>query len=532
LSRAEDWAALASPTAYPDDPSAASGVEWIQTHLSHVFRTGARVYKFRKAVDLGFVRFATRAERNADCLREVALNRRLAPDVYLGVAPLRGATLGPCAESLVAEDVEHCVVMRRLPDARDALSLLEAGALSGRQLDALAQLLALFHATHALGAPAPFTEDEWRERCTRPASDNFESLAEADAGLAPPELLATARERALGFAAEHADRFERRRREGRAVDAHGDLHLQHIWYERDDEEPIAIDCLEFSESLRKIDAASEVAFVAMDLRYRRARRLGERFLSRYATESDDYDLYSLVDYFTAYRAGVRAKVAALAARDPGIAAAQREGAAESAHRHLALAAEALAPTPSRPTLVLVCGVVGSGKSSVAAALADRIEAVAIASDRVRKRQLGALPTERLAAGWGEGAYSSQQTDRTYAGMLTRAGPVVASGRSVILDATWSRSEHRARAVEAARRCGADTFLVEVCCDPAIARDRLARRARAGTDPSDAGPEALEASAAAFEPIDRSAARTVRVDTDRSDWRDTLDDVVRRIRGSA
>jgi hypothetical protein len=112
----EVLAALATPRSYPHDPSARAGVQWIQTHISHVFLTGTRVYKFRKHVDLGFVRFAALEQRNADCLREVVLNRRLAPDVYLGVAPLEdapgGPRVGPAAEDLAALPREHCVVMR------------------------------------------------------------------------------------------------------------------------------------------------------------------------------------------------------------------------------------------------------------------------------------------------------------------------------------------------------------------------------------------------------------------------------------
>ena len=444
------WAALARAEAFRDDATAESGVEWIQTHLSHVYRTGARVYKFRKPVDLGFVRFDTRAERNADCLREVALNRRLAPDVYLGVAPLLGTResplVGSVAESLAGDPVEreHCVVMRRLPDGRDALALLDAGRLSAEQLDALAGLFARFHATHSLGAPAPFSREEWLLRCTRPVEENLRVFDGAERDLAPPELLERARDRACAFATAHADRFERRRRAGRAVDAHGDLHLQHVWYERDDVAPIAIDCLEFSESLRKIDAASEVAFLAMDLSYRGEADLGERFLRSYARESDDFDLYSVVDYFTAYRAGVRGKVAALAARDPAIDPDQRARAAISARRHLALAADAL-ERKSAPSLVLVSGVIGTGKSTVAAGLADLLGAVVVASDRVRKRLAGVPATARLGDGWQRGAYSARHTERTYAGLLARARPVLESGRIAILDATFARRALRSDA---------------------------------------------------------------------------------------
>ncbi len=178
--------ALAQPDAYPRDASARDGVECVQTHLSHVFLSRDRVYKLRKAVDLPFVHFATRAERNADCLREVALNRRLAPDVYLGVAAVEGAggrwRIGAAGESLAAPDAagevpEHCVVMRRLPEGRDALSLLEAGQLGGHHVDAVARRLAAFHAEVGLGAPAPWAPGEWRERVEAPVANNFRAMA-------------------------------------------------------------------------------------------------------------------------------------------------------------------------------------------------------------------------------------------------------------------------------------------------------------------------------------------------------------------
>jgi uncharacterized protein len=527
------WAALARPDAFPDDPSARAGVEWIQTHLSHVYRTGGRVYKFRKAVDLGFVRFRAREERDADCLREVALNRRLAPDVYLGVAALGGSAahprVGPCAESLGAPGAEHCVVMRRLPDGRDALTLLERGQLRETDLDALAARVARFHEAHGLGRPAPFSPDAWLEHCTGPAEDNLRALEEAGDALAPRELLAPARERARAFAAERAGRFETRRRDGRAVDGHGDLHLQHVWFERDGAPPIAIDCLEFSERLRRIDVASEVAFTAMDLRYRRQPGLAERFLRAYAREGDDFDLYSVVDYFVAYRAAVRAKVAALAVADAAIAPAQRARAAESVRRHLLLAAAALEPRP-KPALVLVCGIVGTGKSTVAAALAERAPGVVVASDRVRKRLLGLAPEVHAGGSWQRGAYAPEHTERTYAGLLARARTLLCAGRTAILDATFARRSWREAAAGLAGELGCPAFLVEVRCAEEVARERLARRAAAGTDPSDAGPETYALSARDFEPPDEwPAARRATIETDRDDWPEALAPFAERMR---
>lgn len=514
--------ALLDPAAYPGDPTAAAGVEVVQTHISWVFLTRERVYKVRKAVDLGFLDFSTRAARNADCAREVALNRRLAPDVYLGVAPLApgdgGLRVGPPGEALAPGAPEHCVVMRRLPDGGDALARLARGALEPTHLDAVAERVAAFHDANGLGAPAPFTREEWRARITGPVADNFTSLDASLAGAPEREALARVRARTADFERRHDARFEARRRAGRAVDGHGDLHLAHVWFEGESRDPVIIDCIEFSERLRRIDAASEVAFLAMDLAYRERSDLAERFLRRYARERDDFDLYAVVDYFVAYRAGVRAKVAALAAAEREIPAEQRARAAESARRHLAFAAGAL-ERPRAGALLLVCGVVGSGKTTVAELVADVLGGAVVSSDRVRKRLAGLAPLDRPRAGFERGIYTPERSKQVYGGLLERAEPIVASGRVAILDATWARAAQRAEALAWARARGIPALLVEARCGREVALERLSRRRREGRDPSDAGPELYDRSEAGFErPDEWPAARRLAVATDAEGWR--------------
>jgi hypothetical protein len=223
-------------------------------------------------------------------------------------------------------------------------------------------------------------------------------------------------------------------------------------------------------------------------------------------------------------------VAALAARDPAIPAEQRALAAHSARRHLALAADPFPGAAAKPALVLVSGVVGTGKSTVAQELAARLDAVVIASDRVRKQLLGVSSSTRLGAGWQQGAYTTEQTARTYTGVLERARPVLGSGRTAILDAAFPRRAQRESAARLACELGADALLVEVCCNEAAARERLARRAEAGTDPSDAGPQHYAASASGFEAVtDWPQARRTRIHTDREGWRNELPDLAAWVR---
>jgi uncharacterized protein len=523
-------AALTAPGAYPPEAGAAGGVSHVQTHISHVFLGAARVYKLRKAVRLPFLDFATQGARNADALREVQLNRRLAPDVYLGLAPLEhagdGLRFGPLGET-TAPGCEHAAVMRRLPDGRDALSLLEAGALGPAHLQAAAQRIAAFHRAHALGTPAPFSAEEWHERIQRPMRDNLESLrANAPAARLAPAAIASLAAAWSEALARAGAMLEARRREGRAVDGHGDLHAAHLWFEAGPESPLFVDCVEFEADLRRIDAASDVAFLFMDLAYRGHAQLGDAWLAAYAEASGDFGLYDVVDLYAAYRAAVRAKVAALAAADAGIAASQRDAAAASAARHLAFAQGLLAARPAGG-LVLVAGTVGVGKSTVAAALAEASGALLLSSDRTRKRLAGLAPDARAGATPDTGLYAREWSERTYAALLEHAAPALRAGRAVLLDATWAEQSRRRAAWELAQRTGARAFLLRVTCAEATATERVGARARRGDDPSDAGPELVARSRARFEPLsDWPADARGELSTDVPAWRARIPELLR------
>ena len=515
----------------PDDGEVAH----VQTHISHLFLTRDRVYKIRKAVRFPFLSFGTRAERNADCLREVALNRRLSPDVYLGIAPIESVEgrfrVGKTREQIEsgASGLEHCVVMRRLREGRDTQSLLERGELEPRHVEAVARRVAAFHASNSLGRPAPWSPAGWLSVIEVPILETLDLIGQHARDDLQRERAARLR---AGFETRLdacADAIERRRREGRAVDGHGDLQLAHVWFDGSDTDPSIIDCTEFSEDFRRIDAASEVAFYAMDLAYRGASRLAAQFLAEYAAAGDDFDLYSVVDLFVAYRSAVRAKVASLAATDVDIRAEQRTAARGSADRHLALAESSLADR-APGFLVLTCGTVGSGKSTVARALAAAVQGAIISSDRTRKRLAGLDASDHRHTGAAPdvGLYSVERTAEVYAALLERAEPVIASGRVAVLDASYAARRHRDVAREWARRAGIHCVLLEVRCGESEARRRLAERERDGQDVSDAGPAFLKTSLARFEaPLEWPDADRELIESDASNWRDVVREISAR-----
>ncbi len=509
----------------------------IQTHISHLFLTRDRVYKIRKAVRFPFLSFETRDERNADCLREVQLNRRLAPDVYHGVAPIElrdgRYAIGDVVEEIPPEreHLEHCVVMRRLRDGCDAQALLERGELAERHVDAVAELVASFHEAHRLGAPAPWDRDTWRARVEAPIAETVELIEEYAADASEAERAKQLMVRFREVFSEKAEAIERRRIDGRAVEGHGDLQLAHVWFDRDDAPPSIIDCTEFNEDFRKIDAASEVAFHAMDLIYRGGARFAERFLARYAAACDDFDLFRLVDMYAAYRSAVRAKVALLAVADSEITSEQRSAARESADRHLELAEHFLEVRP-RGFLVLTCGTVGSGKSTLAREFAAAAEAVIVSSDRTRKRLAGLAPDDHSEAGGApdEGLYAKDRTEVVYAALLERAKPVVDSGRIAVLDASYTKRSQRDAAREWARERDVACVLLEAQCSEAEARARLEAREKAGTDASDAGPDFLPISLERFEaPNEWPDERRHVIATDADDWQTTVRDLARELR---
>jgi hypothetical protein len=267
---------LGRPAAHGGEP-----VERLQTHISWLFLTPSRVVKLRKAVRLSFLDFGTPALRSADCLRELRLNRRLAPDVYLGVAPIEagagGFHVGELREALAeggagAPPPEHAVVMRRLPAGRDALSLLERGILEPAHLDGGARARGLPRGRAQ--AAAPFA-DTWRALVARPMARTSRACGDAPRRRSKQRSSAWRRASRRLAGASGASSAPRER----AVDGRR-RHLQHVWFEAGPERPLLVDCIEFSESLRRIDAAGEVAFLAMDLEYRGRRDLAARFLRR------------------------------------------------------------------------------------------------------------------------------------------------------------------------------------------------------------------------------------------------------------
>jgi len=463
-----------------------------ETHSGVVFFIGDRAYKLKKPVSLGFLDFRSRGVRELACHREVELNRRLAPDVYLGVADL----VDP--EGLA---FDHLVVMRRLPSDRCLAALVTSGAETGEHLHRLARLLARFHEGSKRSADI--------DAAAR--SDALVALWQANASgmdrLAGPLFPSELAERVLALARRYlAGRvalLEERISAGRVRDGHGDLLADDIFCL--DDGPRVLDCVEFDDRLRYVDVLSDVAFLAMDLERLGRPDLAANFLDEYRRQSCDTWPASLAHHYIAYRAQVRAKVAGLRVE----AGVQPERSARNARQLLGLAGAHL--EAGRVRLVVIGGLPGSGKSSLAVAVGEALGAVVVRSDEVRKALAGIDRTTPAPASFGEGLYRPEATAATYAELFERARSYLSRGQSVVLDASFHAPDLRVSARQLAAETVSDLDELHCSAPYGLLERRVARRRRRDGEISDAS-VAVVRRLAATEPAWPTA---VEIDTSRA-----------------
>ncbi|MDO8614605.1 MAG: AAA family ATPase [Dehalococcoidia bacterium] len=496
--------ALLDPSAYPHP---VSDVRLIQTHISYVFLAGDYVYKIKKPVDFGFLDYSTLGKRRYYCRREVVLNSRLCSDTYLGVVPIRESA-GRFAIGGPGTIVEYAVRMRRLPAERMMDRLLAEGKVTPAMARAVADKLVPYHAT-AETSPTIARFGDWAIRYNWQENvDQWTPYIGRTLSPAQDRILRTYGE---AFLARRRQLLRRRVDELRIRRVHADLRSDAICFQ----DGICIfDCVEFSRRINLLDVARDVGFLAMDLEYRGRTDLAQAFVDRYVEVSGDGDLREVLDFYACYSACVRGKVESFLLDQPEVPVAEKRRARAAARRYFGLAcsyAQSLPPA----MLVITCGLPGTGKSTLARALAEATGSAVVSSDVVRKRLAGIEPTEHRPEEFRGGIYAGDFTDRTYAALLAQAREALDAGRSVILDASFIRREQRRQAQRLASASGAQFACLELAADSDAVRRRLERRLRRGADPSDAGWEVYVAQKRRFQrPAEVPAERRLLVDSQR------------------
>jgi len=480
--------ALSDPAFY-DHP--VDEVRFLQTHISSVFLTGDFVYKLKKPVNFGFLDFSTVELREQYCRAEVELNRRLAPSVYLKAAPitLDGDHL---AIDGSGEVVDWVVVMHELDEAMLGTQVLERGDLTDAHMDGLVDVLVPFYRDAATGEGVDrYGEIEAVKFNT---DENFSQTKAYVGKLVSTERFKHIRRWTNAFYDDNADLFARRIAEGRIRESHGDLHLGNVFLE---DPPIIFDCIEFNERFRCGDVAVDLAFMAMDLDFNDRPDLGKRFIDRYVEASGDAELVEMLDFYKCYRAYVRGKIACFTSSDPAL-----DDPAKRVQRNLARhffgLAYRYAGGAERPSLVVLYGLMGSGKTNVARYLREHRGWHLLSTDAVRKQISGIGENTRIYVPYNEGLYSQEMNRRTYDEICTRAENLLHAGFDVVVDGAFKRQSEREPVIEAARRVGARLVFLETVCDVDEQRRRLEMRQQHDTR-SDGRVELMELQREDFEP---------------------------------
>jgi len=521
--------AMMNPATYPHPVQSPVRVD---THISAVFLTGDWVYKLKKPFDFGFLDYTSLENRRLMCEREVNLNQRLSSGIYDGVVAVRRSgediRLGAGGEA-----IEYAVKMRQLPDDAALSNLLVRGCAGHDDMVRLGRMLGAFYSR---GPCDPEVDRYGRaEIIGFNTEENFRQLNPFVGTLIRKGPFDFVKETGRGFFRDCTRLFDRRVVEGRIRDGHGDLRAEHVYlmdaaespphgsgYFRKQREIQIIDCIEFNERFRYGDAACDLAFLHMDLERQGRSDLSLSVLSGYVEESGDFGVYSVLDFYSCYRAIVKLKVSCLTwgeLRD----GARRDEMEARAGQYLDLALR-YAVQFSRPTIWVFCGLPGTGKSTLADRVRDVFGIALFRSDQVRTE----LPEYASHSGpvpLGTGIYRPGPRGRVYAHLLALAQGELKKGKSVILDATFSQRHWREETVRLAGDMDANVLFFECVSSEETMLARLGRRETgergerakhaAGEGLSDARTEHIPGLLAQFEPLEELPAcfHSI-VDTDR------------------
>ncbi len=440
----------------------------LQTHISWVFIAPPFVFKVKKPVRLGFLDFSTLQKRHHFCQRELELNRRLCPEVYLGVVPIyaRGDDFSFDADG---EIVEYALQMRELPKGWFLSELLAKGSVGEIEIH---RIISCLHRFYESETPSPEIAAWGTPEKLKISTDENFAQVEAFVGQTISAVAFEAiRHFTNSFYLAHARLFHERIQQQRIRDCHGDLHLDHVHLTP--EATTIFDCIEFNDRFRFIDIANDLAFLAMDFDFEGKRELGSLLLREAAREFNDAGLLRLANFYKCYRAFVRGKVESLqtTSTEPSCAQEHRKRAAR--YFHLALR---YATCGSQPFLLVIMGRIGTGKSTLARQLASELDWPVFSSDRIRKTLAGVPLLERTAPELRPKVYSSEMTDRTYQELVGQGLAALATSGGVILDATFSSRAKRDYLRDECAKASALLQMVELKTE----NEEVARRLKART----------------------------------------------------
>ena len=515
-----DLSQLVSQMQQPDFyPHAVEKIELVQTHASYVFLTGDFAYKVKKNVDFGFLNYSTLAKRKFFLETELRLNQKIAPELYLEVLPIsdrHDRFILDSSENIV----EYTLKMCQFPQENLFSNLLKTAKLKSdceasqrHRLVELGKVVARFHQAAAcndyissFGTPSKIKvafEENYQQ------SQKYIGIAQTQEQFAATKAYTDA------FFTNRKDLFQTRIEQHKIKECHGDLHLNNICLWQDKIQ--LFDRIEFNESFRFVDTMYDVAFTVMDLEAKQKPDFKNIFLNSYLEHTGDWTGLLLLPLYLSRQAYVRAKVNSFLIDDPQVNQAERQKAKKIASQYYRQAYQ-YTQTKSG-SLILMSGLSGSGKSTVARYISINYGAIQIRSDAVRKHLAG-IPLEESGT---EEIYSAKMTQKTYDRLLELGITLAKEGYRVILDAKYDRLALRQPAISQAKASKIPLKIIYCTAPRSVLRDRLDRRKN---DISDARADLLasqQANAEAFTLTEQ--AYVITLDTSQTKWQEKLNNII-------
>lgn len=508
---------------YPHQPES---VKHVQTHISHVFIAPPYVYKFKKAVDFGFLDYSTLKKRKYFCEQEVELNRRLCSEIYIGIVAITRGEQGYNIEAEATaegEIVEYAVKMKKLEGKYFLHAYIEDDTLTKGHLDRVSDKLAAFYLKQT--PDDEVTEYGKMDKVRFNTDENFEQTEVFIGDAISKEEYGAIKYFTGQYYERKASLFHKRVEEKRIVDGHGDLHLEHIHVRPDS---ICIyDCIEFNERLRCGDQAVDLAFLAMDLDFNGRWTESRHFIDQMSRKLDDPDLTAIIDFYKCYRAYVKGKVKSLQSTEDEVPAEDRERLQTKASDYFDLSLR-YALLGSRPVVLICMGRIGTGKSTLASHLSEKLNVEVFSSDQTRKEIAGFPLYERPSVEKRNRLYSTDMSRKTYRALSEHAAASFEDGKSVILDATFSKRTGRRELIEQLESLDADYLFIEAKASDDIVKSRLKDREDETETMSDARLEDFKMLTQKYEPpTEISSRHKIEIDTG-SELKGTLEHLYRKL----
>jgi len=443
-------------------------VEIIQTHSSYVFKAGNYVYKLKKPVDFGFLDFSTLGKRKYYCEQEVILNSRLS-DSYLGVIQVK-YDHGNYSFQKSGDVVDYLVKMKRIPEKYFMKNLLNKNKITKKEIINLTKRLYEFYSSQISS----------EKLLKYGGPKDIRKTLKQNRELGSKFIGKTISETAFDAIKYFNNRFlkvnevllKTRVEKGYVKDCHGDLHLDHIIIRPREIE--IFDCIEFNNNFRFIDYACDIAYLSMDLDYNGYLDYSQYFVNSILEKMDDDKADRLVDFYKCYRAYVRGKVGSIRVEDENIKKTERERSYVEAKKYFQLSLR-YSLFGSDPAVIIVFGLIASGKTTFAGRLSSELGCKLISSDVVRKELAGIPLTQMGGDGFYKGLYSKQMTNNTYSEIFKRGKEELDKNNIVILDASFSNKKYRASIIKKSEKWNFKIHFIEIKAFDKDIKQRLLKR---------------------------------------------------------